>query len=448
MRDGQGGVDGSRLLVRSSTETTLSVEIGGVSSRLTAMVSRRRAVSLLALGFGAGIAIACGRSPLDGEVSDGRAFGPSSSSRPGSGAGSTREAPSSSASGSLGGAADASAPPSPSDASPDQGAADVLDEPTGTLDASDARAPAADGGTCTICAGSCVEGRCVVTLATGQGSPYALAVDANNLYWTDEAGGRVLQQPLAGGPPLVLATGQTNPKFIAVDATRVYWTDDATVMAVPIGGGTRVTLASGQVGATGIAVDAHSVYWTNNAGGSVRQVPLGGGKLGTLAQGQSSPWALAINHSVASWTNDATFGLVAMVGLDGGTAVTFPAGGPTSAIYDPAGIAMDDANIYWAQNSYLGPVVRQPVDGGAPTTLTTENGPYGVAVDDDFVYFTAPNGGPQFAGAVEKVPKGGGARELLATTTLGQYPQAIAVDATSVYWANSGDGSIAKVTPK
>jgi hypothetical protein len=63
----------------------------------------------------------------------------------------------------------------------------------------------------------------------------------------------------------------------------------------------------------------------------------------------------------------------------------------------------------WTRFGAFGPVYQQPLDGGAALKLTTENGPYGIAIDAQNV---------------------------------------IAIDDTSVYWANPGDGSIMKVTPK
>jgi hypothetical protein len=61
-----------------------------------------------------------------------------------------------------------------------------------------------------------------------------MAIDAANLYWTEEITGTVKTAPLAGGSPTTLATGQSLPSGVAVNPTAVFWVDamDGTIMKV------------------------------------------------------------------------------------------------------------------------------------------------------------------------------------------------------------------------
>jgi hypothetical protein len=101
---------------------------------------------------------------------------------------------------------------------------------------------------------------------------------------------------------------------------------------------------------------------------------------------------------------------------------------------------VDSTGAYFAAASG---VFSVPLNGGAPTTLTSSSS-QGIAIDDTFVYFT------DFASTVKKVSKSGGRAISLAT---GQaMPWGIVVDATSVYWVDAGSGSrtgsVMKLSPK
>jgi hypothetical protein len=115
-----------------------------------------------------------------------------------------------------------------------------------------------------------------VTIAKIASFPGGIAVDAANVYWSEAdatgATSLIVRAPLAGGAPFTLASTIPNIGQLAVDDENLYFTDDGggesgagTVLYVPkLRGGTPATIATGQSGPAGLAVDATSVYWAND----------------------------------------------------------------------------------------------------------------------------------------------------------------------------------------
>jgi hypothetical protein len=301
------------------------------------------------------------------------------------------------------------------------------------------------------------------TLAfTGQNSPDYIALDPANVYWTSSVendlsssigslGGSVTKVALDGGSPVALATGFISGG-LAVKLSEVFWThfggpveadspsagcvclpspcsvtdvclniDSGAVMRLSPGGKPIELAALGQAVPAGIALDATNIYWINQSAGSVMKMPRSGGNPTVLATGQPLPQDIATDSTSVYWTafgdGVRNGGAIVKVAIGGGVPTTLASG------QNPAGIAVDDQNVYWTNSSSF--------------TGNSDGGLGGVTNVD---------------GSVMKVPLGGGAPVEVAG---GQAnPMGIAVDAASVYWANNGtdnyklDGAIMKRTPK
>ena len=295
--------------------------------------------------------------------------------------------------------------------------------------------PTSDTSNCGACGHSCTEaptptcagGYCASALGSTGFTGARLAVDATNVYWTTTAA--VMQAPIAGGSATTLASGQL-AQAVAVDATNVYFTSSlvgAALLSVPIGGGTARTLSS-TFGGNHIAVRAGYVYGTlGNAGGAtgpaVGKLPTSGGTPVSLGSSPEALTGLTVDATNVYWATESAVMKAPIAG--GGTTTTLVSGNGSP-------LTVDTNNVYYGfhglggSNTY-GPVLELSLAGGMPTTLATGMHMIdGIAVDAANVYW-ADN-----SGSVLRVPIGGGAVTTLATKQV--FGGDIAVDATHVYW--------------
>jgi hypothetical protein len=244
------------------------------------------------------------------------------------------------------------------------------------------------------------------------------------------------------GNATTLASGQLCPGVIALDADYVYWGNyyylGASVLRVPKAGGATVELAKNEVYVSGIAVNSTTVYWSgqdNGAGYShIGRVPKEGGTASFFDTKASA--ALALDATHVYWVDSVAMGggpYVWMAGLDGANPTALV---PGAAQHGKA-IAVDGNWLFWATDGYeklTGAISSRQVSAGTGTLASNLDQPNAIAVDATDVFWAEWS-------AIRAISRQGGAIRDIATNL--DYPGAIAADGSWVYFASSSQ--VAKV---
>ncbi len=277
-----------------------------------------------------------------------------------------------------------------------------------------------------------------VALTSALPVPIGIAVDEVSVYCTIESGA-VVRIPKNGGPPVVLASGPPLATEITTDALNVYWVTGGTVMKAPKSGGDSTTMfALDGGGAFRLAVDEANIYWVDveSDDGSIMKIPISMGEPISLAKGPL-PSGIAVDETSVYWS-DQLSGTIMSIPKTGGDATTlFPAN--PSGTFD---VAVDATHVYWGSANAI---TKIPKNGGMPVTLTAEaKVPAIIAVDDANVYWADAEIADAIpATKIMKVSIDGGTPVLLASGQ--QEIGFIALDATSIYWTDAGAGTVMKV---
>ena len=235
----------------------------------------------------------------------------------------------------------------------------------------------------------------------------------------------------------------------------VYWSGnpragEGFIGRAPLTGGSPSFLLSNLFGAQGIAVDSNFMYWANGPNFIGRANLNGTNPNGNFIGFIGTPTALAVDstHGFIYWV-DQHAGTIGRASVSGGSI--------NDSLIDtlgPAtGVAVDPTHgfVYWSLNPRAGAglIGRANLDGSSPnfTLLSNLFGAQGVTVDSNFLYWA---NGPDEIGRANldgSSPNPSfiiGARVGTPTGAPAGTPTGLAVDGTSVYWADHVDETIGR----
>jgi hypothetical protein len=294
-------------------------------------------------------------------------------------------------------------------------------------------------------------------IATNEHGPWGITVDSDSVYFTNRvASGSVAQCPKTGcgAKRIELASGQGHPYGIAVSGNNVYWTstDDGairTALKGAAGFAAGIYLDGTDGGATrsptALLANTDNLVWIDtNFGGDTR-----GGIIECPIAGCTNPHAINIFQSGAVGLTFSTPDVFWTAGGSAGYVATCPnctynmdppkLGG---AIPSPAGLSADSDALYVATESEPGGVLKIEKAGGtAKPLISGQNRPFGIVVDDTYVFFTTRGTDGAADGTVTRMSKLDGSNPTPIATGL-RSPAWIVADLDYVYWTNEADGTV------
>jgi len=292
-------------------------------------------------------------------------------------------------------------------------------------------------------ASSC--GHAPEVVATGQLHPTRIVARDGDLYWihavgtdpeTGEATGAI--QRLRGDLPFpdLFVSGQAGPESIAADDDHLYWAnrEGGTIVRMKRLGLPRIpeTIASGLNAPRAIALHGGRVYWTSAQDRAAYRCSLDACSPSLVATLPEAVVSVAANDQ-----NVFVAGVTSVVRLDSSLMSSFTVVADRDSIVE---LAPTTSGVFWIEQGEAAKRSSGTVAAGDPDLRVIagrQDAPEGIAVDDEFVYWTNLLGG-----TVMKARRAGGPAVAIAASQ--ERPWGIAVDRQAVYWTEYGSGRVMK----
>jgi len=320
-----------------------------------------------------------------------------------------------------------------------------------------------DPSNCGACQHDCSTGACeggLCIMATSLRSPRGVAVRSEVYVGIVGGIGEIISCPLTGCntaavKPKVLTpdAGDPLPQSIAANDTHVYSCDyggfnTGGVRRVAVGGGPTVRLPPGIPSlekSYAVAIDANTIYWTTyDSPGSIHwcDLPNCAAGLQTAAAATTAELIAVAADGTLVWSENQ--GRALRTCANKVTCTPRDVVSPVTG--DITGLVIDQTTIYWGTTT--GEIFACPTSGCATPTRLVLEAPRAIvgtiAVGGGSLYWSAMPldvaGGVilQTDGMIKTCPLAGCAAGTRVLATKQHDPTAMALDAKSVYWTNTG----------